>query len=636
MGGGSSAPVASHAYEEEDFVELENENNGLNTETATIDIAVTGVKGAGKSSLINALRGLSDFDEGAAEIDVGHVTDDPQGYPFPVFPNITLWDLPGTGTLEFSAEKYLQRVNYSRYDFFILVASERFTLHDFELSCAIQELGKQFYYVRSKIDTSIKNEKTKPDFNEEATLQKIRDYCLDNLVGAGISSPEIFLVSSWYWEKYDFPLLKKTLENEIDDLKRRALTAEEEEQQEEDKRSTAASGMTGIGAFFSKYILGLKDAMAQRSLEEVADEARQEWGALENAKLDIAITGLSGVGKSSLVNAMRGMTDYEEGAAQTGVTQTTMDVHGYPHPSFPNVTLWDLPGIGTPEFTPENYLEKVNFSQYDFFIIVAAERFSENDALLAQEIKKMQKKYYYVRSKMDLCMDSERRRPNFSEDKTLEKIKNYCCENLREAGEPSPRVFLVSRWHLNMYDFPLLQETLEMELDGLKRHAFILALPVFSREILEKKKAAMEAHIWKVALVSCAIGVVPVPGLSFACDLSILVGALLAIYNAFGLNEDSLHRVAKQVGKDYEVLKSAIKKSPMSSEITPEFVTGLLTKPLACGTLTVLEMAFDFVPALGSLVGGVSSFVTTFYVLKSFLNDIMEDAENVRAKAAEP
>lgn len=380
----------------------------------------------------------------------------------------------------------------------------------------------------------------------------------------------------------------------------------------------------------------MKDATAHKSLEEVIIETRQEWDALENTRLDIAITGVSGVGKSSLVNALRGMTDYDEGAAQTGVMQTTMEIHGYPHPSFPNVTLWDLPGIGTPEFTPKNYLRKVNFSQYDFFIIVASERFTENDVLLAQEIKKMKKKYYYVRSKMDLSMDSEKRRPSFNEIKTLEKIKKYCCENLTMAGEPSPRVFLISRWHLNMYDFPLLQQTLEVELDGLKRHALILALPVFSREILEKKKAAMEAHVWKVALLSCAIGAVPVPGLSLACDLGILVGALLYFYRVFGLDEDSLRRAAKQVGKDYQVLKSAIKKSPMSSEITPEFVVGLLTKSLVCGTLMVLELVFDFVPVLGSLVGGVSSFITTFYMLNSFLKDIVEDAENVRAKAAEP
>uniref|UniRef100_A0ACB8FS46 Uncharacterized protein n=1 Tax=Sphaerodactylus townsendi TaxID=933632 RepID=A0ACB8FS46_9SAUR len=238
------------------------------------------------------------------------------------------------------------------------------------------------------------------------------------------------------------------------------------------------------------------------------------------------------------------MTDYEEGSARIGVTQTTMDIHGYPHPLFPNVTLWDLPGFETLEFKPQDYLKKVNFSQYDFFIIVASERFSENDVLLAQEIKKMQKKYYYVYSKMDLYMDSERRKPNFNENQVIEKIKTYCLRTL--------------------------------------------------------------LHFHKV----------------------------------FGLDEESLRRAAKQVSRDYQVLKSAVKKSPRSSEITPELVIGLLNKSVFCGTLIVFGLVFDFGPVLGllagSLVGGVSSFVTTLYMVKSFLKDVVEDAESVRAKAAEP
>nr|XP_056702329.1 interferon-inducible GTPase 5-like [Euleptes europaea] len=628
MGDKSSIPEASHAYKEmkaakEDLTKLltETQHEWHMLEKTTLDIAITGLSGAGKSSLINALRGLTDFDEGAAKINVIEGTREPLGYPHPVFPSVTLWDLPGTGTPGFRPEKYLERVNYSQFDFFILVTSERITLHDIQLSCAIHNMGKQFYCVRSKMDVSIRNEKTKPDFNEETTLQKIRKYCLHNLVLAGISSPKIFLISSWYWDQYDFPLLKRMLENEIEDLERRAKKKKQD-------RSTSTLGISGLAK--------LKGYTAQGSAEKVADETRNELKALKNAKLDIALTGASGAGKSSLVNALRNMSDYEEGAAQTGVMQPSMDIRGYPHPSFPNVTLWDLPGTGTPGFKPKDYLKKVNFNQYDFFIIVASERFSENDVLLAQEIKKIQKKYYYVRSKMDLCMDSERRRPNFSEKKTLEKVKDYYCKNLRMAGEPFPRVFLISRWYLNMYDFPLLQETLENELDDLKKNALLMALPVFSRAILNKKKAAMEALIWKLAIVSCAFGVVPVPGLSLACDISILVGALLHFYKVFGLDEDSLRRVAKQVRKDYQVLKSAIKKSPMSSEITPEFVIGLLSKSLLCGTLMVLELVFDFVPVLGSLVGGGSSFVTTFYMLKNFLKDIVEDAENVQAKAAEP
>ncbi|KAL8219471.1 UNVERIFIED_CONTAM: hypothetical protein K2H54_025382 [Gekko kuhli] len=633
MGGKSSTPVVSNKPKEKSVREEENLPDLTASAKTTLDIAITGLTGAGKSSLVNALRGLSDFDEEAAKTDVIEGTTEPMGYPHPTFPDVTIWDLPGIGTLNFKAEEYLERVNYSQYDFFIIVASSSFTVNDIQLSQAIQKMKKQFYYVWSKMDIGISSEKLNPDFNEEATLQKTRKYCLDNLVEAGISSPEIFLVSNWYREKYDFPLLQRTLENEIEALKRLTLRPAD--------KATKPSKGSRIHFILLQKILKidltkLKDDLMYRSLEEVTEDIRQELEELQNVKLDIAFTGVSGAGKSSLVNALRGMDDYEEGAAKVGITQTTMECHAYPHPLFPNVTIWDLPGIGTPEFRPKEYLEKVNFSQYDFFMIVTSERFTENDALLAHEITKMKKTFYFVRSKMDVSMAAEIRNPNFNMDKSIQKIRRYCYDNLTKAGESNSRVFLVSRRDLNMYDFPDLQETLESDLDDLKRHALILAMPLFSRKILEKKKAAMEALIWKLAIVSCAIGAIPVPGLSLVCDLGILAGALLHFYKVFGLDEESLRRVAKVFGKDYQVLKAAIKKSPMSSEITPKFVAGLLARSLLCVSLTVIELVLDFIPVLGSLFGGVSSFITTFFMLRSFLKDIVEDAENVRAKATEP
>uniref|UniRef100_A0ACB8FSL9 Uncharacterized protein n=1 Tax=Sphaerodactylus townsendi TaxID=933632 RepID=A0ACB8FSL9_9SAUR len=189
---------------------------------------------------------------------------------------------------------------------------------------------------------------------------------------------------------------------------------------------------------------------------------------------------------------------------------------------------------------------------------------------------------------------------------------------------------------LSLYDFPLLQEAFENDLDDLKRHAVISSLPVFSRKVLKKKKAAMEDFIWKVATKSCSIAMIPVPGLSLVCDLNILIATMKFFYKVFGLDEDCLHRVAELVRKDYDVLKSAIKKSPMSSEITPTFVNSLLAKSVLCLTVRVTQCVLDCIPLLGYLTGGPSSFITTFHMLKSFLRDLVEDAENVRAKAAEP
>ncbi|XP_060113911.1 interferon-inducible GTPase 5-like [Heteronotia binoei] len=381
-------------------------------------------------------------------------------------------------------------------------------------------------------------------------------------------------------------------------------------------------------------LAGMKTTLGQKCLQEVLANVDKELELLKNTKLDIAFTGESGAGKSSLVNAFRNISDYEEGAAKIGVEQITMFPERYPHPKFPELTLWDLPGIGTREFKPKEYLEKVNFSRYDFFIIVASERFTVNDAMLAMEIQKMNKRFYFVRTKVDQAINSERRKPNFNKARMLERIRTYCLSNLREEGAVNPRVFLISSWHLNMYDFPLLQKTLADDLNDIKRSLLIMAMPAFSREHLQEKKAAMEALIWKKALLSCGVGVLPIAGLSLIFDITLLVNTMKEFCRNFGLDEESLRNLAQRVGKPVDVLKSAIKKTP-KAQIDSEFVRSRMTASLMVVSATVLEEVSDFVPVLGSLIGGVNSFATTYFLLKDFLQDAVEDAESVLAKVAE-
>uniref|UniRef100_A0AAZ3RKG9 IRG-type G domain-containing protein n=1 Tax=Oncorhynchus tshawytscha TaxID=74940 RepID=A0AAZ3RKG9_ONCTS len=68
--------------------------------------------------------------------------------------------------------------------------------------------------------------------------------------------------------------------------------------------------------------------------------------------------------------------DGDEGAAETGVTETTMKPIRYSHHTMTNVKIWDL-------------LSEVKFKTYDFFIIISTVRFKENDIMLAKEIQKM-------------------------------------------------------------------------------------------------------------------------------------------------------------------------------------------------------------------------------------------------------
>ncbi|XP_065276394.1 interferon-inducible GTPase 5-like [Emys orbicularis] len=379
----------------------------------------------------------------------------------------------------------------------------------------------------------------------------------------------------------------------------------------------------------------LQAIVERGNLMAAAAKLQEKLKSLENTPLDIAITGPSGSGKSSFVNAILGLHDDDEGAAETGVTQKTMKPNAYPHPKLSSVTIWDLPGIGTPNFQPDKYLKQVNFNNYDFFIIMASERFTSHHTNLAQKIQKMGKRFYYVRSKVDADLNAERRKRHFSKEKTLHKIREDCIENLRAVGEASPQVFLLCNWDLADYDFQLLQETLENELDAQKRHVFILAMPNISAKILEKKKAELQEHIWEAAIVSCVIGAVPVPGLSLICDVALLVSHMILYSVAFGLDDESLTRLAEQVDKPVAELKSAIIKSPLASEITHNFALTLLSRS-ACGALMVAEFLLKFIPALGSLAGGGISLVTTRYMLKNFLDEAAEDAQKVLAKALEP
>uniref|UniRef100_A0A8C3SKM8 IRG-type G domain-containing protein n=1 Tax=Chelydra serpentina TaxID=8475 RepID=A0A8C3SKM8_CHESE len=388
------------------------------------------------------------------------------------------------------------------------------------------------------------------------------------------------------------------------------------------------------GRFSRTEIEELKAIVERGNLTEAAAELQKKLESLGKTPLDVAITGESGAGKSSFVNAILGLNE-DEGAAKTGVTQTTMEPKAYPHPRLPNVKIWDLPGIGTPNFQADKYLKQVKFNNYDFFIIVTATRFTSHHTSLAREIHKMGKRFYYVRSKVDNDLRAEQRRRNFNEARTLQEIREDCVENLRKAGEASPRVFLLSNWELANYDFPLLQETLEKELDDQKRHVLILALPNISAKILQKKKAELQEHIWEVALLSCAIGALPVPGLSLVCDVAILVFHMKGYCVAFGLDDESLTGLAAQVDKPVAELKSAIKKSPLASAITKEFVLTVLSRSL-CGALMLVELILNFVPGLGSLAGGVISFVTTRYMLQSFLDEAAEDAQKVLTRALEP
>uniref|UniRef100_A0A8C3XVU0 IRG-type G domain-containing protein n=1 Tax=Chelydra serpentina TaxID=8475 RepID=A0A8C3XVU0_CHESE len=378
----------------------------------------------------------------------------------------------------------------------------------------------------------------------------------------------------------------------------------------------------------------VKAAIEAGDLSLAAYVVQRSDELLKTTELNIAITGESGAGKSSFLNALRGLGDEDEGSAETGVVETTKVLKRYQHAKYANVIFWDLPGIGTPAFQPETYLEQVTFSRYDFFIILASERFRANHAKLAQEIHKMGKKFYFVRSKVDLDIYNEKHKKSFNEERTLEKIRNDCINNLSGEGMSSPQVFLVSSREFQKYDSPKLQKKLLKELGSHKKHIFLLALPNLSQPILEKKKKAQQRQIWKQALKSCIIAAVPLPALSVKCDVDILVDNMRAYCESFGLDDISLVILASQVGKPVAELKDVI-KSPLAKEISKEMAKKLLAQATGEG-LMVVKHFVSMIPVVGTILAAERSYTVTYKMLNSFLDGVAEDAQRVLIKHRSP
>ncbi|XP_043936507.1 interferon-inducible GTPase 5-like [Protopterus annectens] len=380
-------------------------------------------------------------------------------------------------------------------------------------------------------------------------------------------------------------------------------------------------------------LVEMRTTVQSKVVLDVVRQMQSLLDSLEKAELNIAVTGESGAGKSTFINALRGLGDEDKGAAPTGVTETTMVPTAYPHPKLPSVQLWDLPGTGTPSFQPDKYLEQVNFNQYDFFIIIASERFRENHARLATSIRAMSKKLYFVRSKVDLDVNAclRRRRAMFNEESILREIRTDCIRNLNEYGVESAQVFLLSCFDLSKYDFQDLQETLEQELEGHKRHVFLLSLPNTSSTAVQKKKASLRKHIWKKALSICLASVLP--GCCMLNCIPLLTKTLISYQQHFGLDDQSISMIANQTKKSPDLLKGAI-ASTLAKDLSQDIVMSLL-KEAALSSQLVSELMDRWVPVVGVLVTGGISFAAAYILLHTSLEKFAKDSERVLKLAFE-
>lgn len=354
---------------------------------------------------------------------------------------------------------------------------------------------------------------------------------------------------------------------------------------------------------------------------------------LDDIKLDIAIIGETGSGKSSFVNTFRGTTKHDPEYAPVGVTEFKEPI-SYTHPNYPNVILWDLPGIGGENWPRDTYVKKNKFEKFHFFIIISDTHYRENDVTLVKETKRLGKRFYFVHSKIDQTLSNEEKNGvNFNAETTVTQTRDRCIQGLLKHGVMDPQVFLVSNFDPKAHDFPLLHKTFAKELFDLKKHALPCTMAAIHLEVINNKKVAYKAEINKYAATSALGALVPIPGLSVAVDIGMVVKAVTEYVIGFGLDPSSLHKLSTSTGVPYDDLRFTIQSLLVSNEITGDLIIKLLTQLGSTSLLLATEEWTRFIPILGLPIAAVLSFTATYRALNFFLDELANEGHKVYRRA---
>ncbi|XP_052785549.1 T-cell-specific guanine nucleotide triphosphate-binding protein 2-like isoform X2 [Mya arenaria] len=393
----------------------------------------------------------------------------------------------------------------------------------------------------------------------------------------------------------------------------------------------------GTWIFEHNFVEKLKSYMAtvrKGGLSELQQQVQNDLDSWKAIKLHIALVGQSGSGKSALINAMLGLTAEDESGADCGVTETTEKVKMYCHPERLNLVLWDLPGVDTPNFTKERYWENVkkNVADFDFFIIVSSGSFKESDIWFAKDIQEKEKKFFFVRTQVDLDIIKDKLAypKTYKERNVQETVKKYIFNQLKKGNveHSGEKIFLVNNFDTSAFDFQNMMNVLIKQAPTLKREAFVMSLAAGTQVVIDEKVKVLESRIPKIALLGSLSSAIPIPGTGLAVELGLLYCEAKMYREQLGIDEDSLIKMSKRMGLDVSTFKDKMQmKNHLMFVSATEFLKVMSYLATSEGVETVAKYT---VPIVGSIAAGMISYPVCCYTLKHVLNTCKTEASNAK------
>uniref|UniRef100_A0A7S2H5E8 IRG-type G domain-containing protein n=1 Tax=Octactis speculum TaxID=3111310 RepID=A0A7S2H5E8_9STRA len=359
------------------------------------------------------------------------------------------------------------------------------------------------------------------------------------------------------------------------------------------------------------------------SNDELIEFAQELYkSSFQEEPVRIAVMGQSGVGKSTLVNTLRGLSPDAPGAARVSVTQMTgvkseVAKEGYVSSFYPSVVYHDLPGCGTTQWPRDSYVERFNLPEaFDAYILVTERRVDESDVWLHTLLRNHSKPVFVVRNKVNIDLVQEQEDNGMSFEKTTCAIASELAQEFN-LERPSDAYLISAKLRdMERFDFPRLKADIGRSLGAVKRNKFTLSLSDYATSILDDKEKIAEDVVRNHALVTVATaGLNPIKVFGTALDFVVVWSMNQHVARVFGITEEQVREALGMRGGiashgRHALDGLAIDATAVVSDFGGKFLAEeAIRQLLTCKSSVCISSAAKFIPVVGDIFAGMTTFV---------------------------